>query len=441
MLNRHAIAASVVLVSGSQVIAGNCDWEPLGTGVAPAAYACAALANGDAVYGGSMTLAGSLVVEHIAIWNGTDWESAGSGVNGFVRAILAEPDGGFIAGGQFTEAGGNVAGLIARWDGAQWTGLGQGLRFGSCRALLRTSDGDLIAGGSFSQADNQPAWGIARWDGFAWTKFGNNTTGGGFSGIFNPKGNSPTMIVDLEEMPNGDIIACGDFTRADGVPMGGIARWDGTQWLPLGSGLSGPARALTLLPSGELMVAGLFGQAGGVSCNGLAVWDGSGWSAVGGGLNGVNASSPFALITTAQGKVVMSGAFDMVDSVQVNNIAMYDPMTGQWSALGSGMLASIQTSVFDVSADAAGTIFAGGQFASAAGNANARNASFFDCNTCPGDIANGDRTVNVDDLNAVLSVFGMNVGIGDARDLANHDGVVDVDDLNIILAQFGATCM
>ncbi len=59
---------------------------------------------------------------------------------------------------------------------------------------------------------------------------------------------------------------------------------------------------------------------------------------------------------------------------------------------------------------------------------------------CPGNIAIADGMVDVDDLNAILSAFGTNVGIGDPRDTANNDGFVDVDDLNVVLANFGATC-
>ncbi|MCA9280710.1 MAG: hypothetical protein H6812_13640 [Phycisphaeraceae bacterium] len=59
---------------------------------------------------------------------------------------------------------------------------------------------------------------------------------------------------------------------------------------------------------------------------------------------------------------------------------------------------------------------------------------------CPGDIANGDGMVDVDDLNAILSAFGTSVGIGDPRDTANDDGFIDVDDLNVVLGNFGAMC-
>ena len=76
---------------------------------------------------------------------------------------------------------------------------------------------------------------------------------------------------------------------------------------------------------------------------------------------------------------------------------------------------------------------------SVAGNANARNASFFDCNTCPGDIANGDRTVNVDDLNVVLANWFTPQISGTNGDL-NGNGFVTVDDLNIVLSNFSHNC-
>lgn len=58
---------------------------------------------------------------------------------------------------------------------------------------------------------------------------------------------------------------------------------------------------------------------------------------------------------------------------------------------------------------------------------------------CPGDV-DASGTVDVDDLNAILSAFGTNVGMGSPLDLANDDGVIDVDDLNVILGNWGAPC-
>ncbi|MCA9281665.1 MAG: hypothetical protein H6812_13040 [Phycisphaeraceae bacterium] len=49
-------------------------------------------------------------------------------------------------------------------------------------------------------------------------------------------------------------------------------------------------------------------------------------------------------------------------------------------------------------------------------------------------------TVDVDDLNAILSNWQVNVGVGDRLDVANNDGVINVDDLNVILAAWQVSC-
>ncbi len=59
---------------------------------------------------------------------------------------------------------------------------------------------------------------------------------------------------------------------------------------------------------------------------------------------------------------------------------------------------------------------------------------------CPGDIANNDGTVDVDDLNAILGAWNSTVGFGDPRDLANNDGFINVDDLNVVLANWNTVC-
>lgn len=417
------------------VLAGECDWLPLGTGVGPAAYSCAVLEGGEVVYGGSITLAGQTLVQQIAQWDGQSWNPIGSGLNNFVRTILAIPGGGFIAGGHFTQAGGVQTGLIAKWDGSNWSALGLGLDAGSCRAIIQTSNGDLIAAGSFLQADNQPAWGVARWNGKSWTKLGNTTVGGGVAGHFGAQ-SSVTMILDVDEMPNGDIVVCGNFLTADGISAPGIAIWDGAGWSPLGSGTDWVVRSITVLPSGELLVAGLFGSAGGVASRGLAIWDGTNWRAAGDGLNGINASSPFKLVNTPQGKVMMCGAFDMVDSVHANSVAIFDPDTESWSPLGSGMLPSIQTVVYDIDVDASGAIYAAGQFASAAGHTDAWNAAVFECAlVCTADFT-GDGELNFFDVSEFLAAFSVNDPIADLT----GEGQWNFFDVSLFLNAFGTGC-
>ncbi len=415
--------------------AGDCDWVGLASGAGPAVYGLAVLEDGRVVFGGSISLAGTLGVSRIAMWDGVEWHSIDGGVDGFVRTVLANEGGGFVAGGQFFTAGGQAAGLIAEWDESGWHALGGGLDAGSCRTLLRLSDGDLIAGGSFLQADDLPAWGMARWDGTDWSKMGNNTDAGGVSGWLTPEP-SPTMVLDAVEMPNGDIIIGGNFRMADDVEATGIARWDGTSWKPVGGGMNFVVRALLVLPDGDLIAAGPFGLAGGVPCNGLARWDGTSWSAIGDGLNGINQRSPQDLALTPDGKVILSGAFDLVDGVPANNIAIWDPQTDVWSAMGSGMVPRIQTSVFAVDVREDGVVFAGGQFESAGGDSSAWNVAQYACDAvCTADF-NGDGLLNFFDVSAFVDAF---VAQDPAADWTG-DGKFTVFDLIGFVDGFVAGC-
>lgn len=64
--------------------------------------------------------------------------------------------------------------------------------------------------------------------------------------------------------------------------------------------------------------------------------------------------------------------------------------------------------------------------------------------SCPGDITGPggtpDGVINVDDLNAILSAWNSNVGIGSPLDVANNDGIVNVDDLNVVLSAWNTNC-
>lgn len=140
----------------------------------------------------------------------------------------------------------------------------------------------LIAGGAFLRAGGEPARRLARWDGNAWSEFG-----GGANGAVNT-----LFIWDSDgtgPLPS-QLHAGGDFSEIGGQPISGIARWDGTQWQPLGTGIPGGGvlamEAFVETIGGvsrlRLFVGGYFGSAGGVSGTGsIARWDGNIWSAVG----------------------------------------------------------------------------------------------------------------------------------------------------------------
>src|SRR5689334_1820878 len=97
----------------------------------------------------------------------------------------------------------------------------------------------LLVGGVFTAAGgNSSIRQLAAFDGSSWTGFG--------SGFFSP--GSTAAILALTTLGSGDLIAGGDFQTANGVTARFIARWTGTTWAPLGTGMDSPVRALAVTP-------------------------------------------------------------------------------------------------------------------------------------------------------------------------------------------------
>ena len=84
----------------------------------------------------------------------------------------------------------------------------------------------------------------------------------------------------------------GRFTSAGGVPVSGLAMWDGKIWSDVGGGID-DCRGVFCFPTAyslevkgtDLIVGGNFGSIGGVPANKVAKWDGSTWSTLGDGVN------------------------------------------------------------------------------------------------------------------------------------------------------------
>jgi hypothetical protein len=92
---------------------------------------------------------------------------------------------------------------------------------------------------------------IWKWDGSSWTFFAG--VGGGFDG-----GRVSTMTAH-DDGSGSALFISGDFTNAGGIAALGIARWDGSSWTPLGSGVIAGATSLFGHDSG--MLKGLYAGA------------------------------------------------------------------------------------------------------------------------------------------------------------------------------------
>lgn len=116
---------------------------------------------------------------------------------------------------------------------------------------------------------------------------------------------------------NGNLYAGGWFYTAGGVPANHIAKWDGSAWSPLGSGMNGMIYALAVDGSGHLYAGGSFYTAGGAPANNIAKWDGSACWPLGSGMNG----GVFALAVDGSGNLYAWGGFYNAGGVPANHIS------------------------------------------------------------------------------------------------------------------------
>src|SRR5258708_3557080 len=163
-----------------------------------------------------------------AAFSDTNWVSLGGlpGANGPVYAAVADGSGNLYIGGNFTEVGNVVAINIARWDGTSWSALGSGVN-GWVQSLA-VSGSNVYAAGIFTTAGSALATNIAKWDGNAWSALG--------SGIAGEVPFPPTGVTALAVLGN-DVYAGGNFTTAGGNSAQNIAKWNGSTWSALGSGM------------------------------------------------------------------------------------------------------------------------------------------------------------------------------------------------------------
>ncbi len=229
---------------------------------------------------------------------------------------------------------------------ADWSSVGAppGLD-ASVSATVVDNSGNLYVGGNFTIAGGISANRVAKWDGSAWSALG--------SGMSN-------MVVALA-VSGTDLYAGGGFTTAGAITANYIAKWNGNAWSALGSGMNGWVYALEV-SSTNLYAGGYFTTAGGTTVNGIAKWDGSAWSALGSGMN--NLVRALAVSGT---NLFAGGNFTTAGGTAANYIAKWDGSA--WSALGSGMEAGGDGTWVSALALSGTDMYAGGSFTTAGGTA------------------------------------------------------------------------
>jgi trimeric autotransporter adhesin len=412
-------------------------WTALGTGL-EGPVAAMTVFNGALYVGGLFSTAGSTNVNNIARWTGTAWQAVGSGFDGPVQTLAVyDPDGtgptaaALYAGGSFKMSGSTTLNGIARWTGSAWAQVGGGLTapsaYPAIRSLRSIQDGStwklyatglfktagtasagtpvvpdamgcggllvvatwngttwstlgsgsasnandmgravlsfdddgngtpsLFVGGHFSTTGANCAAGIARWDGTSWVSMG---TGQGLGSSAAALAAPAAPLAGMSET----VVAAGNFTSAGTTPVNRVALWNGTSWQPLGAGagtvLNGPVRALHF-EGANLVVGGAFTTAGASTVNRIARWSGPGAELLplGAGVDG-----EVLALGSYQGLIIAGGSFQNAGGNPANCVAAWNEGTTSWSALGTGVQGAVRAlTTFDDGSGSA--LYAGGEF-------------------------------------------------------------------------------
>ena len=229
--------------------------------------------DGKLYVAGQFTNAGAVAeADRLAVYDGYAWSAlgnAGAGVgalSSFVYKVDALADGRVFVGGMFLNAGNTAAAdYMAYWNGATWNPVGDGLATDGALAGtvvdFAISGATVYAVGSFANAQgNAAADKIAMWNGATWTNPGSAAGDGVFAGA---------SEIDNVELYGSNVIVAGAFTDAGGnANMDGVAVWNGSKWMALGTPnpSSASMSGMGLLLSGRtLYFSGLFGSVGGVA--------------------------------------------------------------------------------------------------------------------------------------------------------------------------------
>jgi hypothetical protein len=289
-------------------------------------------------------------------------------------------------------------------------------------ALAVLPNGDLVAGGGFSTAGGVAASYVARWNGTSWSPLGSGMN---------------SAVQALAVLPNGDLVAGGSFSTAGGVAANRVARWNGTSWSPLGSGMNSTVWALAVLPNGDLVAGGFFTTAGGVLSGYWAHWTDTGipWSAEDPASQSAGPGSTLTLSASCAAGFDFGGAVTFQWRRNGGNVANGPGGASEGGGTVSGASGSLTAANPSTTLTITGPRPSdAGQytvlFTNSCGTGISLPATVTVSSGCPADL-NDDAVVDGIDLGMLLGAWGTPV-----YDL-DGDGVVDGVDLGILLGAWG----
>lgn len=249
-----------------------------------------------------------------------------------------------FVGGEFQTAGGLPIARVARRSGGQWSSVGT--FNGTMVSGLGVHDFDgpgpggqeLVAIGNFTTINGVPIQNAARWTGSQWSAIG-----GWLPYPYVGYGTSSIVSWDHDANPGtpARLVVSGQFEVAE-FEYASILMWDGAQWTVI------PGDALSLAvfdedgagPQAEKLFAALDWDPG------LRKWDGQSWEIVGGGLrSAVHTCVALRVIDEdgpgpGRGELFVGGYFSEAGTAAISGIAKWNGQA--WSPVGSGIAAQVE---------------------------------------------------------------------------------------------------
>ena len=141
-------------------------------------------------------------------------------------------------------------------------------------------------------------------------------------------GTSPTLGVYATAVFNSELVAAGDFQYAGGTAVNNIAKWNGSAWLPMGTGLNGRVEALAVYKN-KLFAGGSFLFAGATEVNFIAQWNGVKWRPVSSGMK-----STVKALLVYNNELIAGGYFSAANGSKFNYISKWNG--NKRAAMGTG---------------------------------------------------------------------------------------------------------
>ncbi len=233
---------------------------------------------------------------------------------------------------------------------SNWQSLAGGTSHWLTSFYADTAAGLLYVGGDFEKAGGMNVYGIATWDGQSWGKVGNGT--GDTNCVYG------CMGIRAMAKFNGDLFGGGPYYIMDGIPGHSyFNRWDGQRWDTCGNPES---MVIPIEMNGELFGVGVFNYISGKPVKKIAKWNGSSWDRFTDSIPFSDVSATVGCASYYQGQYYFGGNFENGNYHEL--VAWND---GQWNDLGGGVRGDATVNALTEYKD---LLFVGGYFSSSAGN-------------------------------------------------------------------------